>query len=109
MADLTMFAVLAQSDGGDAGSGSAVSSLVLFAILGAVFYFLLIRPQRRRVADMRNLQSSIGVGDEVRTVGGMLGRVERLDETEVTLDMGGGTRIRFTRQAIAAKIESEAP
>lgn len=101
--DLKFIAVVAQGDTGDAASGGFVSSLLLFAVLGLVFYFLLIRPQRKRASQMRNLHGSLEVGDEVRTVGGMLGRIESIDDSEVTLDMGGGTRLRFTRQAIASK------
>lgn len=104
MGQHTLYAVLAQTDGsGDAGG--VTSSIILFAIIGFVFYFFVIRPQRRRVADMRSLHSSLETGDEVRTVGGMFGRIESIDESQVVLDMGEGTRLRFTVQAIAAKVQ----
>lgn len=101
MGQHNFFAVLAQADSGD--SGGLASSLVLFAIIGAVFYFFIIRPQRKRVSDMRSLHSSLGTGDEVRTVGGMLGTIVSMDDDVVTLDMGGGTTLRFAKQAIASK------
>ncbi len=105
MPQLNFYAVLAQADGGS--DAAWANSLILFALIGFVFYFFMIRPQRRRVAEMRALHSSLEVGDEVRTVGGMLGRIDSIHDDEVVLDMGDGNRIRFSRQAIAAKVGIE--
>jgi len=105
MTQHNFYAVLAQADGG--GDGGFASSLILFAIIGFVFFFFIIRPQRRRVAEMRSLHSSLEEGDEVRTVGGMIGTIETIEDDVIVLDMGGGTRLRFTRQAIAAKVGAD--
>jgi preprotein translocase subunit YajC len=102
MAQLNFLAVMAQADATD--GGGLASSLVLFGVIGFVFYFFMIRPQRRRVSEQRALHDSLDEGDEVRTVGGMLGRIESIDDDLVVLDMGGGTRLRFARQAIAMKV-----
>ena len=98
------FAVLAQAD---SSGGGIVSSIFLFAIIGGVFYMFIIRPQRKRMADMRSLHSSLGPGDEVRTVGGMIGTIRSMEDDVVELDMGGGTTLRFTKQAIATKLTEE--
>jgi preprotein translocase subunit YajC len=102
MGHLSFFAVLAQADSGD--TGGIAGSLIFLAIIGAVFYFFAIRPQRRRATEIRSLQQSLAEGDEIRTAGGILGRIEQIDGEVVTVDVGSGTRMRFARQAIAAKV-----
>jgi preprotein translocase subunit YajC len=87
--------------------GSNVTFLISLLLMVGIFYFLLIRPQQRRARQQRELVESLGAGDEVITIGGMYGRIEDLDDDSVTLDVGGGTRIRFVKQAIARKFVAE--
>jgi preprotein translocase subunit YajC len=77
----------AQSDGG----GSALSFLFPILIMGGLFYVLLILPQRRRRKKAAQMRSDIGIGDDVRTIGGILGTVVDEDERTFTLDVGGST------------------
>lgn len=102
MGHLSFFAVLAQADSGE--TGGVAGSLIFLALIGAVFYFFAIRPQRRRAGEIRTLQSSLQEGDEIRTAGGIFGRIDSIDGDMVVVDVGGGTRIRFSRQAMAAKV-----
>jgi preprotein translocase subunit YajC len=90
-----------------AGGGSSFTFLISLVLMVAIFYFLLIRPQQRRVRQQRELVGSLDVGDEVVTIGGMFGRIMELDDETVTLDVGGGSRIRFVKQAVARKILEE--
>jgi preprotein translocase subunit YajC len=94
--------ILAQARG-----GSSLTFLISLALMVAIFYFLLIRPQQRRVRQQRELVGSLDVGDEVVTIGGMFGRIMELDDETVTLDVGGGSRIRFVKQAVARKVLEE--
>lgn len=82
-----------------------VSQLLPLILLVGVFYFLLIRPQQRRVRKHQNLVSTIQQGDEVITVGGAYGRVGRMDDTSVWLEIAPGTTVRFSKQAISRKVE----
>ena len=100
-----MIAILAQSDGG----GTSYTFLISLVLLGALFYFLLIRPQQRRVRQQRELVDSLQVGDEVITIGGLFGRITAMDDESVTLSAGGGTELRFVKNAIARKLVEEAP
>lgn len=95
------------------GSATFIIFLVLIAVVG---YFLLIRPQKQRARRQKEQQSNIGVGDEVLTVGGIVGRVTALDGEHVTILSGGDTvgfpavgneptRLVLVRNAIARKIE----
>jgi preprotein translocase subunit YajC len=87
--------------------GSQLTFLISLVLMVAIFYFLLIRPQQRRVRQQRDLVQSLEVGDEVVTIGGLFGTVFELDDESVTLDVGSGTRLRFLKQAIARKFVRE--
>ena len=73
---------------------------VPFALIGALFYFVLIRPQskeqKRRAAMLEGLKK----GDEVMTSSGMFGTIAALDEARVTLEVAKGVRIEFSRAAV---------
>ncbi len=83
-------------------------SLGVLTLMVAVFYFLLIRPQQRRAKAHVNLVSSLSPGDEVITIGGIFGRITKIDDHLIWLEVAAGTEIRFSRQAISRKIEPEA-
>jgi preprotein translocase subunit YajC len=87
-------------------AGSNVPFLISLVLMVGIFYFLLIRPQQRRVRQQRDLVNSLQVGDEVVTIGGMFGRIQDMDDESVTLD-AGGTRLRFVKQAVARKYVEE--
>lgn len=85
-------------------SGSLLGLLIPLILFGGLFYVALILPQRRRSRQMQQLRDSIEVGDQVRTIGGILGRVTRLDGDEAVVDVGGGTHLTLTVRAIAEKL-----
>lgn len=91
-----------------AQQGGNYTFVISLALMVAIFYFLLIRPQQRRARQQRNLVDSLSVGDEVITIGGMMGRITDLDDQSVTLDIGAG-RVRFVKQAVARKLSPGEP
>lgn len=95
--------VLAQESESTSG-GSDLSFLFVLVIMGGLFYLLLIRPQRKRQRQMQELTSSIEVGDEVRTVGGIYGRVETTTDADIIIDVGNGNTLRIARRAIAERL-----
>ncbi len=75
--------------------------LPLVAIMG-VFWFLLIRPQQKRVKEHQELVKNVRRGDTVITSGGIIGKVAKVvDDNEVTIDVADGVRIRLQRNAIS--------
>ena len=90
-----------------ASTGSLLTSLLPFLLIGAVFWFLVMRPQRKRQKEQKDLLSSIGVGDKVRTIGGIYGRVRELTEDEVVITVEDGGSLRLIRRAVAEKISAE--
>jgi preprotein translocase subunit YajC len=99
--------LLAQADG-QAG-GSALGALLLPLLLIVGFYFLLIRPQRNRQRQQQAVLSSLEVGDEVVTTGGIFGTIVEIDDEEgvLTVEIAPGTRIRMLRQGISQRFVEE--
>lgn len=99
-------AVLAQE--GDKKAGGGILTLLLpLVLLGAVAYFLLIRPQQKQRQQHSELVSQLEPGDEVVTIGGIFGEIVEIDENRVTLEMYDGTQIEFLRTAISRKVAPE--
>lgn len=90
-----------------AGGQGNVTFLISLVLLVAIFYFLLIRPQQRRVRQQRELAESLAVGDEVITIGGLFGRIMEMDEESVTVEIAPGTQVRFVKNAIARRLTPE--
>lgn len=86
---------------------SSLQTFLPLILLGAVFYFMLIRPQRKRQKAQQALLSSLAVGDEVRTAGGIHGRIRSLDPETAVLTVEDGSYIRFHRRSITEKIVRE--
>ena len=83
------------------GSGS----LIFLVLMVAVFYFLLIRPQQRRIKAMQALQSSLQLGDEIITSAGFFGTIRRFDGEVVTIELSPGVEARVNRRAISGRVE----
>ena len=86
--------------------GGLIAFLFPLVILGGLFYVLLILPQRRRQRRMDQMRSEIGIGDEVRTIGGIIGTVVREDGDEFTIDIGGQTMLGVKR-AVAERLDDD--
>jgi len=86
------------------GAGSAVGggfeSLLLIVIMFGVLYFLMIRPQMKRTKEHKAMIDALQKGDEIVTAGGMLGRVSRLNENYVTMEIAPSVEIQVQRPAV---------
>ena len=99
-----VLSILAASD--DSGGGSALGLFVPMLLIGAAMYFLMIRPQRRKMKNQAVLQSSIEVGDEVMTTSGVYGFVTLLDGDIAWLEIDDNVQIRIARQALQRKVDT---
>jgi preprotein translocase subunit YajC len=86
----------------DPAQPDPIMSFLPLVILFVLFYFLIIRPQMKRAKDQKKMQESIQKGDEVITMGGQLGKVVKISDQYLTLDIGGGTESIFQRGAVQA-------
>jgi preprotein translocase subunit YajC len=78
--------------------------VVYLVILVAAFFVLVVRPQRRQLATHRALVSTLAVGDEIVTSGGILGTIRDLDDETVGLEIAPTVVIRVARGAIARRV-----
>ena len=84
-----------------------LSSLIFLALLIGIFYFMLIRPQKKQAEQRRALIESVEMGDEVITIGGIHGTVRSIDEDEMELEIAPGTVVRFVKSAVARRVYEE--
>ena len=87
------------------------STLVMFvflALLFAMFYFLIIRPQRKRQKEHQGLLDSLKRGDKVITIGGLYGQVDSISEDSIVIKVESGATVRLLKGGIAAKQEPDA-
>ncbi len=78
-----------------------LAGILPIALLGVIFWALLIRPQQKAKRAQQELQSALSPGDEVVTIGGMHGRVHESDGTTVDVEVAEEIIVRFDRRAIA--------
>jgi preprotein translocase subunit YajC len=108
MASALLTIVLAQEDGGS-NSGAAILQIGFLLLIPVAMYFLMIRPQRRRMREQQELQSSLQVGDEVITSSGVYGTITGEDgPTRFWLEIDDDVQIRIARAAVQGKVTDDA-
>jgi preprotein translocase subunit YajC len=85
---------------GTPGQTSPWLQFVPFAMILAIFYFLILLPMKRRQKKIQEFQEGLKVGDKVVTTGGIYGQVTRLGEKSVQVQIANNVRIEIARQAI---------
>jgi preprotein translocase subunit YajC len=88
----------AQAAGAAAPGGAAVFMQMVPLV---VFYFLLIRPQQKRMKEQRATIDAVKKGDQVVTGGGLIGRVTRVDDTEVEIELATNVKVRAVKSTLA--------
>ena len=85
-----------------------MASLIVLVLLFALLWFVLIRPQRQRQMQQQRLLSTIEVGDEVLTVGGLYGIVQGIDEEDdLIVEIAEGVHVRIARRAVGGVVKPE--
>ncbi len=88
----------------EGGSGGLVSLLLPLVLIAAVFYFLIMRPQKKREQEHQEMIESLKKGDQIVTIGGVHGTIRQIDEDSVLAQVdSNGVKLRFDKQAIASK------
>ncbi|KUM02530.1 preprotein translocase subunit YajC [Chromobacterium subtsugae] len=92
-----------------AGSGSPAGfdlmGFLPMIVIFVLFWFLMVRPQQKRMKETQKMLSEIQKGDEVVTQGGIVGRVAKTSEQYLTLEIANGVEITVQRGAVSAKLE----
>src|SRR5437868_14725295 len=98
-----LIAAATTTTGGSTGSNSSIFFFVVILMFGAL-WLIVIRPQRRKQRIQQGMQSDLAVGDEILTAGGVYGKVTRIDDDEVGVEIASGVEVRLARRAIAAQL-----
>ncbi len=91
----------AQSAAGGASTQSSLMSLLPLVLMFVVLYFIMIRPQMKRQKEHRAIIEALAKGDEVVTSGGLFGRVTKIADAVITLEVATGVEIQVQRSAVA--------
>lgn len=96
--------LLAQDDSGSSGGGAI--QLFILLLIPLAMYFLLIRPQRRRMKDQASMQSTLGIGDEVITSSGLYGFITGEEADRFWLEIDDDVQIRIAKAAVQGKVNT---
>ncbi|MBI1494036.1 MULTISPECIES: preprotein translocase subunit YajC [Rhodobacterales] len=88
-----------------------MTQLIFPLALVGIFYFLLIRPQQKKMKEHQDMVSSLRRGDQVVTQGGLIGKVDKVKEgeNEVVVDLGEGVKVRVVQATIATVVAKTDP
>jgi len=102
---LNIFLAMAPPQGGDGGSGSLISTLIMFGAIFAIFYFMIIRPQQKRAKERDKLLSNIEKGDKIITSGGVHATIVGIEEKTVLIEIAPNVKIKVERSAIGSVLK----
>ena len=92
------------------GVGGGMPMILMIVIMFAVFYFFVIRPENKKKKKAEEMRNSLSLGDEIITIGGMIGKIVQITEDTITFETGEDrVRIQIKKWAISttAKMEAE--
>jgi preprotein translocase subunit YajC len=93
---------IASAHAQDAAPAGGLMSFLPLIIIFVIFYFLLIRPQMKRAKEHKNLVAALSTGDEVVTNGGILGKITKVGESFVTVELADNVQVKLQKHAIAS-------
>jgi preprotein translocase subunit YajC len=99
----------AYAQGAPADDGGMLMSFLPLILIFVVFYFLLIRPQQKKMKDHKAMLGQIGRGDRIVTGGGIVGTVTKINsDTEMTVEIAQGTKVRVMRDTVSQVVDKKA-
>ncbi len=105
-----MFATPAFAQATATGAGGAFASFVPLILIFAIMYFLLIRPQQKKVKEHKAMVEALRRGDQVLTQGGIIGKVSKVhDDGVLEVEIADGVRVKMPRHTIAQVMSKTEP
>ncbi len=89
------------AEGAAAPAGGTSSMFIIIGIFFAIMYFMIIRPQQKRAKEHQNLINSLSKGDEVETTGGMLGKIAKVGDNSLQIEVSEGVVIKLQKNSIS--------
>ncbi|MHC1691714.1 MAG: preprotein translocase subunit YajC [Sphaerochaetaceae bacterium] len=103
---LTALGTQGTATGGTTGTtGSMTTTFITFGLIIAIFYFLIIRPQKKREKETKNMLAAMKKGDRIVTIGGIRGTIVTVKESTVVVKVDDNARIEFSKSAIAQIVD----
>ena len=97
----SLFLMTPPAGSGDQSGAGGISTIIMFAMIGLIFFFMIYRPQKKRQKERESLISKMEKGDKVITSSGIHGTISQLDETSILVQVSDNTKIRFEKSAIS--------
>ncbi|WP_108483248.1 preprotein translocase subunit YajC [Oceaniglobus ichthyenteri] len=92
------------------GAASAFTSFVPLILIFAIMYFLLIRPQQKKLKNHQKMVADLRRGDQIVTAGGLIGKVSKVkDDSEVEVELAEGIKVRVVRATISQVLNKTEP
>lgn len=92
---------LLQGSGAGADSMSIITTVLMMAAVFGVFYFLIIRPQRKKQKELKKMLEALKKGDRVVTIGGIRGTIQNVKEKTIVLKVDENTKMEFNKDAVS--------
>ena len=86
--------------------GSGLEMLIILAVFGVIFYFMVFRPQSKRQKEQRNLLSSLSKGDEMLTSGGLIGKITEVsaEDENIVIALNDNNEVMISRNFVVATL-----
>ena len=86
--------------------GSGLEMLIILAVFGVIFYFMVFRPQSKRQKEQRNLLSSLAKGDEILTSGGLIGKITKVstEDENIVIALNDNNEVMISRNCVVATL-----
>jgi preprotein translocase subunit YajC len=99
---------MAPQQGGNP-EGGLFTTLIMFALIIGIFYFLILRPQQKKQKERQRMLEAVRKGDKVITAGGLHGTVAGLDEKTVLIQVADNVKMKFDKSAVATILQESEP
>lgn len=106
---MNILAILLQASTGDQSDWSKYQGFIMMAVIVAIFYFLIIRPQQRKQKAIQKAREALKTGDKVVTAGGIHGTITEIGGTTMLLEVAKGVQIRVDKTLVYASSEDIQP
>ncbi len=100
---MNLLSILLMSPPADGGEQGGLMSFLPLILVIVVFYFFFIRPQMKKSKDQKKFREELNKGDEVLTIGGINGKITKMEDTTVIIETEGQTKLRVEKSAIVPK------
>lgn len=106
---LSPIAYAQDAAGAVAEQPSIFDSLIMFLPIILIFWFLILRPQNKRMKEHRAMVAGVAKGDKVVTAGGIIGTVTKVGEDDATVEIGEGVKVKIVKSTLSSVTPKNAP